>query len=253
MPADRDAILQYLHTYLDVPGFQDYGPQGLQVEGRHDVTRVVSGVSACIELFEAASAAKADMILVHHGVLWDAADRVVKGAFRRRLALLLERDITLAAYHLCLDAHATLGNNVLGARALGLEQIEPWGEHRGRAIGFRGHWPEPLSASDALDRIAAAFAGQPLAFMDGPALIRTVGVISGGAQRDVYAAIESGLDLFVTGEASEFVMHAAREGAIHFVAAGHHNTERLGIRALGDHVSERFGVDHVFIDTPNPV
>lgn len=253
LAVDRNEILTYVDTLLDVSGFEDYGPQGLQVAGSLAVRRVVTGVSACVELFEAAIAADADLVMVHHGMLWDADSRVVTGAYRRRLSLLLGNDLNLAAYHLCLDAHPTLGNNALGAAALDLERVEPWGEHRGRAIGVRGLWAEGAPATKAVERIRAVYGGEPLAFLEGPEVVRTVGVISGGAQRDVFAAIADGLDMFVTGEASEFVLHAAREGGINFVAAGHHNTERLGIRALGEHVAEHFGIEHRFIDTPNPV
>jgi dinuclear metal center YbgI/SA1388 family protein len=253
MTAARDDILGYLDAYLQTGAFEDYGPVGLQVEGRRQVGRVVTGVSACVELFEAAVAAGADMVLVHHGMLWTGADPVVRGPFRRRLELLLGAGITLAVYHLCLDAHPELGNNVLGARALGLEDVEPWGLHRGRAIGVRGRWPLPPTPEQAVARVATAFEGPVLSFLHGPPAVATVALVSGGAQRDIHPAIADGLDMFVTGEASEFVMHAAKEGGIHFAAAGHHNTERLGIRALGEHVAARFGVAHTFVDTPNPV
>ena len=251
--ACRDEIIQHLREYLRVDEFKDYGPQGLQVEGREEVAHVVTGVSACVDLFEQAIGAGADMILTHHGILWDFDSRVVRGAFKRRLQLLLDQDITLAGYHLCLDAHDEVGNNILAARGLGLENVEGFADRGGLSIGFQGEWQEVLSPADALQRVSKLYGSDPVAFLEGPAEVRRVGIISGGAQKEIYTAIEAGLDLFITGEASEFVLHAAREGGIHFIGAGHHATERLGIRALGEYVAERFGVRHTFIDVPNPV
>lgn len=248
----RDGILRYLHDYLRVSDYRDYGPQGLQVEGKPEVRKVVSGVSGGVALFEAAAEAGADLVIVHHGIFWDRESRVVKGGLKRRLELLLENQITLAAYHLCLDAHPEVGNNFLAAQGLGLENIRPWAEHNGRTIGYRGEWPgKPVG--EAVDEVNSLYGSDSLAFLFGPELVREVGIVSGGAQSDVRTAIEDGLDLFITGEVSEYVMSTAKEGGIHFLGAGHHNTERLGIRALGEHLAERFGVEHEFIDIPNPV
>lgn len=250
--AQRDEILRYLHDYLRVAEFRDYGPQGLQVEGKPEVRKVASGVSGSVALFERAAQAGADMVIVHHGIFWERESRVVKGGLKRRLELLLENGITLAGYHLCLDAHDEVGNNVLAVRGLELENIRPWGEHAGKLIGYRGEW-DGLPVGEAVRRVNELYGSDSLTFLYGPEQVRTVGIISGGAQGDLRAAVEDGLDMFVTGEASEFVMNTAREGGIHFVGAGHYNTERLGIRALGEHLAGRFGVEHEFIDLPNPV
>jgi dinuclear metal center YbgI/SA1388 family protein len=249
----RDTLLTYLHDHLKVAAFRDYGPQGLQVEGKAEVRRVVTGVSGSVALFEAAAAAGADVVLVHHGIFWDRDSRVVKGGLKRRLQLLLEHGITLGAYHLCLDAHPELGNNILAARGLALENIQPWNEDNGQGLGFRGEWASGNSPEAALAAINSLYGSDSLGFLYGPNPVRTVGIISGGAQGRLLAAAELGLDLFVTGEASEFCMNQALEAGIHFVAAGHYNTERLGIRALGEHVAEKFGIAHEFIDLPNPV
>jgi dinuclear metal center YbgI/SA1388 family protein len=249
----RDTLLGYLSDYLNVPAFRDYGPQGLQVEGNAEVRKVVTGVSGSVALFEAAAAAGADMVLVHHGIFWDRDSRVVKGGLKRRLELLLEHGITLAGYHLCLDAHPELGNNILAAKGLGLEKIEPWNDDNGQGLGFRGEWSTGKSPEAALAAINALYGSNSLAFLYGPNPVRSVGIISGGAQGYLKNAIELGLDLFVTGEASEYCMNQALEGGIHFVGAGHYNTERLGIRALGEHLTEKFGVEHEFVDLPNPV
>jgi len=251
--AERDEILTYLSEYLRVADFDDYGPQGLQVEGDAEVTHIVTGVSACAALFERAVALGAEMVLAHHGILWNFESRVVAGPSKRRLQLLLDHGITLAGYHLCLDAHPEVGNNILAARGLGLENIKPFAPHGGQPLGFRGEWRPAVSPEETLRRVGELYDCEPLAFLSGPAQVRTVGIVSGGAQKDLTVALASGLDLFITGEASEFVMHMAAEGGIHLLGAGHHATERLGIRALGERVAERFGVRHTFVDLPNPV
>ena len=250
--AQRSDILAHLHDYLRVGDYRDYGPQGLQVEGQSEVRKVVSGVSGSVALFEAAAAVGAELILVHHGIFWDRESRVVKGGLKRRLELLLGHQMTLAAYHLCLDAHPEVGNNILAARGLGLSNIQPWAELNGRTIGFRGEW-DGLPPDEAVRRVNELYGSQSLTFLSGPERIRRVGIISGGAQSEIRTAIESGLDLYITGEVSEYVMTTAQEGGIHFIGAGHYNTERLGIRALGEYVAQRFGVEHEFIDIPNPV
>jgi dinuclear metal center YbgI/SA1388 family protein len=249
----RDEILAYAHEYLRVADFPDYGPQGLQVEGAPEVTKIVSGVSACVALFEAAVAARAQLVIAHHGIFWDRESRVVRGGLKQRLDLLLRHGLTLAGYHLCLDAHPEIGNNALAARGLGLTDATPWAPHNGRPLGFRGLWPEGVPAAEAFRRVNELYGSDSLIFAYGPETVRSVGIVSGGAQGDVRTALDAGLDLFVTGEASEFVMHTAREGGIHFMAAGHHNTERFGIRAFGEHLAARFGVVHEFVDLPNPV
>jgi dinuclear metal center YbgI/SA1388 family protein len=249
----RDEILAYLHDYLRVGDFKDYGPQGLQVEGKPDVRKVVSGVSASVALFEEAARRGADLVITHHGILWENESRVVRGGLKRRLELLFEHGITLAGYHLCLDAHPELGNNVLGCRGLELENIRPWAEYRGKPIGFRGDWPDGLAIEDAVERVESLYATDALVFPFGTEEVHSVGLISGGAQGELRQAIEDGLDLFITGEASEFVMNTAREAGIHFIGAGHYATERIGIRALGEHLAARFGLAHEFVDIPNPV
>jgi dinuclear metal center YbgI/SA1388 family protein len=250
--ADRDEILAYLERYLRVREIRDYGPQGLQVEGARQVSLIATGVSACLELFERAADVGAQMVLVHHGMFWDNDARVVRGPLRRRLALLLEREITLAGYHLCLDAHPEIGNNILAARGLGLQDIVPFGEHNGMSIGFQGTLPA-TTINAFVERVDTFYRSESLVFPFGPEPVRSVGIISGGAQREIRQAIDAGLDAFITGEASEFVMHVAKEAGIHYLAAGHHNTERIGIRSLGEHVAQAFGVEATFIDVPNPV
>jgi len=244
---------RYLDEFLEAQDGEDYGPNGLQVEGRTEIRRVVTGVSACEELFERARDSKADAVIVHHGIFWRGVSPVLTGYQYRRVRILIEGGINLLAYHLPLDRHADVGNNVQAARRLGLTDIERFGKHGGIPIGFQGRFPEPLSATAFRARCGEIFGQDPTTFMFGPDPLRTVGIISGGAQTEFHQAIAAGLDAYITGEASEWVMNVARESRTHFVAAGHYATERLGIQALGDHLVEKFGLDIQFVDIPNPV
>ena len=249
----RGELVRYLDTLLDAATGRDYCPNGLQVEGAAEVRKIATGVSACVELFERARAEGADTVLVHHGIFWEGTPRSLVGMQYRRVAELLRGNLNLLAYHLPLDRHPELGNNVLGAKALGLYKVEPFGMYEGMAIGARGFLPEPISPEELVERCRKAYGREPLAFLGGPQEVRTVGLISGGAQREVYQAIDAGLDAYITGEVSEWVMNVARESKIHYLSAGHYATETLGIRALGEHAAARFGLEHVFIDVPNPV
>jgi dinuclear metal center YbgI/SA1388 family protein len=243
----RDDLITYLADYLKIREIQDYGPVGLQVEGRPQVRRIVTGVTACLALFEEARQREADLVLVHHGILWDRESRVVQGPFKQRLKLLLENDITLLAYHLSLDKHEEVGNNVQAAKALGMHNVAPLG-----AIGLKGS-TEEMDFDELQQLIRFVFDKEPFAFRFGPEKIRHIGYCSGGAPDDLAFAVEEGLDAFITGEVREKTMHIAMEAGIHFFAAGHYATERLGIRALGDHLMHKMNVDVEFIDIPNPV
>lgn len=249
---NRDALVSYLDQYLDSRG-RDYGPNGLQVEGKEEIRKIVTGVSACQELFVRAREAGADAVLVHHGLFWEGMPRTLTGIQYRRVAELIRGEMSLIAYHLPLDRHAGVGNNALAGRDFGLAGLEPFGEHDGLPIGFKGHFPSPIPAAELVERCERIYGQEPLAFLSGPDPVRSLGIISGGAQREFYGAIAEGLDAYITGEVSEWVMNVARETGTHYLAAGHYATERLGIRALGEHLAERFGIDAEFIDVPNPV
>jgi dinuclear metal center YbgI/SA1388 family protein len=247
-------LLADLDDLLQPSAFQDYGPNGLQVPGPDDVATVVTGVSANAELFERARDEDADLVLVHHGLIWGGPPRPLDRAAKRRLQLLFDADMALAAYHLPLDGHQELGNNALIARAVGAQRWEPFAPHRGTAIGAAATLPgEGISPRELVERVAAATEREPLAFLDGPGVVRTVGIVSGGGGDHLQDAAEAGLDAFVTGEPSERHMAMAREAGIHFLAAGHYATETFGVRALGDRLAARFGVRHAFVDVPNPI
>lgn len=246
-------LTRYLDELLAAREIKDYGPNGLQVEGRPEVRKLVTGVSACLELFAESRARGADAVLVHHGLFWEGMPRTLVGLRYRRVAALIEAGLSLLAYHLPLDLHANLGNNAVGASAFGLVDLEPWGRFEGFDIGFRGRFPTPLSPTALVDLCRTVYGQEPLAFLDGPDEITSLALISGGASKALYAAIDEGLDAFVTGEPTEWVMNLAREAGIHYLAAGHYATERLGPRALGEHVAGKFGIEVEFVDVPNPV
>jgi dinuclear metal center YbgI/SA1388 family protein len=248
------ALVDYCDQLLAAREGKDYGPNGLQVEGRREVRKIVTGVSASVELFERARDAGADAVVVHHGILWEfLGTKPIVGFQYRRLAVLIEAGLHLVAYHLPLDRHPELGNNALAARALGLYSLAPFAEYHGAPVGFRGDYPDPIAPEELVRRCRELFGQEPIAFLSGPEAIRRVGIVSGGAQGELYQAIDAGLDAYLTGEVSEWVMNVAREAGIHFLACGHYATERLGIRALGEHLAARFGLEHEFVDLPNPV
>jgi dinuclear metal center YbgI/SA1388 family protein len=247
-------ILDHLGALLDPGAYDDYGPNGLQVPGRETVETVVTGVSANAELFVRAREEQADLVLVHHGLFWAGPPRPLDRATKRRLQLLFDADMSLAAYHLPLDGHLEHGNNALLAAAIGCEAWEPFGGHRATTIGVAGTLPGDGVAPDELvARVRAATGREPLAFTDGTARVRTVGIVSGAGANYLEEAIEAHLDAFVTGEPIERAMARARECEVHFVAAGHYATETFGVRRLGDLLAARFGVRHVFVDVPNPI
>ncbi|TAL13503.1 MAG: Nif3-like dinuclear metal center hexameric protein [Aquabacterium sp.] len=245
----REELDQYLAGLLAVEKFKDYGPNGLQVEGRPQVRRIASGVTASLAFIEAAVADGADTLLVHHGLFWRGQDGRLTGWLKQRIALLMRHDLNLFAYHLPLDAHAELGNNAQLGRELGLVPDGRFGE---QDLGFIGTPAAPLTA-EALAQQAGDRLGRPavLAAGDGRLLAR-VAWCTGGAQGYFERAIAAGADAFLTGEISEPQAHLARETGVAFLACGHHATERYGAPALGAHVAERFGLEHRFIEVPNP-
>jgi dinuclear metal center YbgI/SA1388 family protein len=247
--ADRDEIVTWADEYLDLASYPDYGPMGLQVVGAADVEKLVCGVSASRELFERAAAAGAQMVLVHHGLLWDKEPRRIGPVTRERLRALFDADLSLVAYHLALDAHPEVGNNALLCAELGIER-------EGRVAdgyGFGGRLADPIPVTELAERVQELLGREPLVFSYGPEHVQRVAVCSGGAARYLAEAAAGGYDCFLTGEADEPTKHAAKEAGIHFVAGGHYATETLGVRALAARIGERFAVAWEFVDLPNPV
>lgn len=239
---------QIVNQQLNSAAFSDYAPNGLQVEGRDEVKKIVTGVTACQALLDEAVLLQADAVLVHHGYFWKSEAPVIKGMKRRRLRTLLANDINLYGWHLPLDAHPQLGNNAQLAQALGInvqgevQPLVPWGE-----------LAESLTGEQLAARINAALGRQPLHCGDNaPQQIRRIAWCSGGGQGFIDSAAAFGVDAFITGEVSEQTIHSARENGLHFFAAGHHATERGGIRALGEWLAAHHHLDVTFIDIDNP-
>jgi dinuclear metal center YbgI/SA1388 family protein len=246
--APRDAIIEYANELLDLDAFPDYGPMGMQVAGVPDVRKIACGVSASRALFERAASGGAQLVLVHHGLLWNNESRVVDDRMKARLKALFDADLTLLAYHLALDAHPELGNNALLARELGVSV-----ETRFASIGVGGRLATPTSIAAFARRIQELLDREPLVFPHGPEAVERVAVVTGGGGGYLADAAREGYDVLLTGEAQEPSLHNARELGIHFVAAGHYATERLGVQALAAHLADRFGLAWEFVELPNPV
>ena len=246
----RTELETYLNQYLDVARFRDYCPNGLQVEGRADVVTIVTGVTASFEQLRAAVARGADTVLVHHGYFWRGEDPRVTGTRRERLALLLKHDINLFAFHVPLDAHAEVGNNIQLARVLELPYAGRFGE---QDLGAHGAFAEPTTLGELARRITQRLGRAPQIIGDETKPVHRVAWCTGAAQSYLEDAVRLGVDAYISGEISEQTVHLARESGVAYIAAGHHATERYGIRALGEHLAARFGVIHQFIDIANPV
>lgn len=248
----RQDLLQAFDTLLGPERFKDYGPNGLQVEGREPVGKIVSGVTASRALIEAAVERKADALFVHHGLFWRGQDGRVTGWMKQRLALLLAHDINLYAYHLPLDAHPQLGNNAQLGAVLGLQADARFGE---QDLGFLGGRTDGNAFADteALAAHVRNALGRPVTCVPGAAgPIRRIAWCTGGAQSYFEAAIAAGAQAFLTGEISEPQAHYARECGVTFLACGHHATERYGAPAVAGHVAKELGIAHEFVDIGNP-
>ena len=247
--ARRSEIDEYLSARLQTASFKDYGPNGLQIEGRDEVRKLVTGVTASRALIDAAIDAQADAVLVHHGLFWRGYEGRITGWLKQRIARLLAHDISLYAYHLPLDAHDEFGNNAqLGAR-LGITTDARFGE---QSLGFIGTLPVPSSMADLVGRFERLTGRSTTSINgDGRTMVR-VAWCTGGAQSYFEAAIAAGADVFITGEISEPQAHLARETGTAFIAVGHHASERYGVQALGAHLATVFGIKHSHIDIDNP-
>lgn len=245
----RDLVC-HLDGLLEPVRFRDYAPNGLQVEGRAEVRRVVAGVTACQALLDRAVEAGADAVLVHHGWFWRNEPLPLTGLKRRRVATLLRHDISLIAYHLPLDAHPELGNNAGLGRVIGVAASGLFGE---QSLGCAGELQQPTDAGALAAHLGSVLGREPLLLGEPTTPVRRVGWCSGGAQGYFADAIAAGVDVFVTGEVSEQCEHLARESGVAFIAAGHHATERFGVQSLAGHLASALGLDCRFIDIPNPV
>ncbi len=258
MPVHLRDVVGHLDRTLAIERFRDFASNGLQVEGGLEVDTVVTGVSASAELIERAVAVSADLVIVHHGLVWGGGITRIAGPLKRRLALLLAHDISLAAYHLPLDKHERLGNNAGLCDALGLGPTrEAFGDVRGTALGLAGAWEQPLARDAAVEQIAMGVCGGAaprFVFPHGPATVRKVGVCTGAASDLLEAAALAGCDLFVTGELAERAGDLARELQITLVAAGHYATEVFGVQRIATELARTFpGLTAHFIPVPSPL
>jgi dinuclear metal center YbgI/SA1388 family protein len=252
--ANRDEIVAFCDELLESGSFEDYGPNGLQVPGADEVSKIATGVSANLETLKGAVDSGAELVLTHHGLLWGDQLSPLSVPLASRLRTVLCANVSVAAYHLPLDAHPEIGNNALLRDALGLEPDDrPFGQAKGSAVGLVGRAAEPIGVGELARRLREAVGQEPLVFEAGPERISAVGIVTGSGGFALHEAGPMGLDALVTGEPSEPVMGEAREYGVHFLAGGHYATERAGIRRLGELVAERFGVEHEFIDIPNPI
>ena len=243
-------LVSYIQEILQPERFSDYCPNGLQIQGCADVLKIVSGVTASMDLLQAAADAGADAVLVHHGFFWKNEDPCIVGIKQKRIKFLLDNNISLLAYHLPLDAHPKLGNNAQLANRLGLN-LEAWAGNQN--ILAYGTLPEARLLGDFSQFVDLQLNRTPMVIGSDSKKIKRVAWCSGGAQSYMQDAINLGVDLFISGEISEQTYHLAQESGVAYMAAGHHATERYGVNALGDHLASHFSISHEFIDIHNPV
>ena len=250
MSVSRDQLLSALNQLLQPENFKDYCPNGLQVEGRQEITRVVSGVTACQALIDKAISLRADALLVHHGYFWRSENPCITGMKGRRISSLIKADINLLAYHLPLDGHPILGNNAGLGRALGLEYFAPLNPLDLNFPVFIGEFNKLVPQALLADRLRKVLGRDVVSVLD--KAVRRVAWCTGGGQGFIDAAADAGADLFVSGEISEQTVHVARERDIGFIAAGHHATERFGVQSVGDWLVGELGVEHFYVDVDSP-
>ena len=253
MSVKLEDLINHIDELLSPSLFKDYCPNGLQVEGKGEVSRLISGVTASQALIEAAIEQRADAILVHHGFFWKGEDSCITKIKKKRIKALLENDISLIAYHLPLDAHPQLGNNAQLAKRLGIDVLSGLEPENPRSIGNIGQFDQGYTAEQLVEHIHKVLGRKPLLISGGEHAIKTVGWCTGGAQGYIDKAVELGVDAYISGEISEPTVHSARENGIHYFSAGHHATERYGVQALGEELALHFGLQHQYIEIANPV
>ena len=253
MPVSLKELELELKKVLRPEQFKDYCPNGLQVEGRKEISKLVTGVTACQELITAAAEAGADALLVHHGYFWRGEDQSISGIKKVRIEALLKHELSLLAYHLPLDVHQEFGNNVQLGKVLGIEINGELGKQNNHPIGLTGTIDQGTDFETLKALIADKLDRQPLAIEGKSKTIKSVAWCTGAAQNYIELAVAAGADAYITGEVSEPTVHIARESGIHFFSAGHHATERYGVQAMGSYLASKFNLDHQFIDIDNPV
>ncbi|WP_293746512.1 Nif3-like dinuclear metal center hexameric protein [uncultured Paraglaciecola sp.] len=252
MSVSNTQLLQLLNSILLPEKVNDYCPNGLQVEGKKEVTKIVTGVTASQALIDHAVSINADAILVHHGYFWKGESPCITGMKKKRIQELLKHDINLYAYHLPLDIHPTLGNNAQLAKLLGIVNVSPLEENNPQSVVMQGRFDGGISPIELSELLSTVLNRTSLLEPANKTKIETVAWCTGGGQGYIELAAEKGIDAYITGEVSEQTIHVAREMNIHFYAAGHHATERYGVKALGDYVQQELAIEVVFVDIDNP-
>ena len=245
-----DVLNNYLNTLLQPERFSDYCPNGLQVEGKPEINKIVTGVTASYALLEAALQANADAVFVHHGYFWRGENLPIVGIKKRRIQFLLQHDINLFAYHLPLDMHAELGNNVMLAKQLGLS-VTSWAGEKNMLAMVELNTPQTLKSLSLMIERKLNRTPQVIGDLQKP--VQRIALCTGAAQGYIEHALAAGADVYISGEISEQTVHVAIESGMSYISAGHHATERYGIQALGEHLAQKFGLQHAFIDIDNPV
>ncbi len=246
-------LVRFCDEYLQSAIFRDYAPNGLQIQGKKEISRIVTGVTACQALIDAAVLAKADALIVHHGFFWKGESSCLTGIKGKRIATLVKSDINLFAYHLPLDAHVEIGNNAQLAEKLDLEIEGRFGRGQGDELAMYGRLREAKTAKEFADKLARVLGREPLHIVGKGEMLERVAWCSGAAQSYIEAAANLSVQAFISGEVSESTTHFVRESGVHYFAAGHHATERYGVQALGELLAQRFGLEHEFIEIENPV
>lgn len=251
--AGRDEIVSFMNEYLSAGEIKDYCSNGLQVEGAEEISKIVSSVSCSLELFEEAAVRGAQMILVHHGLIWNVFPGVITGVLKNRLKALLDNDINLAAYHLPLDSHQEIGHSAMIAKGIGLQDLKPFGSYNGAFLGVRGTSPAPVALGELCSRITATCGRKTMVLGAEKDFVSNVAIVSGGGGDMASQAVDAGMDVFISGEAKEHTQAFCHETGLTFIEAGHYHSERPGVIALGDILSAKFNVDVEFVDISNPV
>lgn len=255
MTVKRNDLLNYLNQLLMPQNFEDYGPNGLQVEGKEELSRIAFAVSATQDSLKKALEWKADTLIVHHGILWKhQGARTITGGWGERVKLCVKNDLNLIAYHLPLDAHIEVGNAAALAMKLGMTELLPFALHKRQPLGVKAVFKTPVSARELKDKLKALLQHEViLASHDDSSLVKSLGIITGGANNDWVKAMDEGLDAYLTGEISEYNWHDAMEAGIHYFAGGHHATERYGVQAVMEKMKQDMpGIEVQFFDSENP-
>ncbi|MGJ8681480.1 Nif3-like dinuclear metal center hexameric protein [Paraglaciecola sp.] len=252
MSVTRTQLLTFFDQLLSPNKIKDYCPNGLQIEGKQHISKLICGVSATQELIDHAVAVEADAIFVHHGYFWKGENPCLTGMKKKRIQTLLAHDINLFAYHLPLDIHPELGNNAQLAQLLGITNIKPLEDSNPNSVVMQGEFENPIQAEDLVQKITNKLNRAPLHEVSNKPEIKTVAWCTGGGQGYIEQAASLNIDAFITGEVSEQTIHVAREMNIHFYAAGHHATERYGAKAIAEHVKQHLNIESSFVDIDNP-